>query len=138
MKKTAKQTKPKMPDLIKRGMIAPCGMNCALCSSYLAWREDLKAEGINRSYCEGCRPQDRKCAFLKKRCPKLLKGQVKYCFECKEYPCERLKRLDKRYRTYYHMSMLANLDFIKKKGIRRFLKKEQRKWRCPKCGARSI
>jgi hypothetical protein len=48
-------------------------------------------------------------------------------------PCERLKHLDKRYRTRYHMSMLDNLDFIKKKGITKFLKKEEKKWKCPKC-----
>ena len=36
--------------------------------------------------------------------------------------------LDRRYRTKYGMSMIENLNYIQKKGIRRFLKKEKSKW----------
>jgi hypothetical protein len=36
--------------------------------------------------------------------------------------------LDKRYRTKYGMSMIENLEFIDKKGIRKFLKNEEGKW----------
>ena len=32
------------------------------------------------------------------------------------------------------MSMLENLDFIKKHGIEKFLEREEKKWKCPKCG----
>jgi len=41
--------------------------------------------------------------------------------------------LDKRYRTEYHMSMIANLDSIKTDGIEDFLEKQEAKWRCPNC-----
>ena len=86
------------------------------------------------SYCAGCRPRDKKCAFLKKRCDLLLRGQVQYCYECTDYPCHRLLHIDKRYQTLYRMSMIENLDYIKKNGIRPFLEKEGGKWKCPKCG----
>jgi hypothetical protein len=115
-------------------LIAPCGMNCALCSSYLAREYDLKTQGIFRSYCAGCRPRGKNCAFMKKSCELLGKGLVKYCYECAEYPCRRLKHLDKRYRTFYHMSMIANLEYIKEHGMEMFLEKQEEKWRCPKCG----
>jgi hypothetical protein len=36
--------------------------------------------------------------------------------------------------TSYHMSMMENLEFIKKYGMERFLEKEIAKWHCPKCG----
>jgi len=32
------------------------------------------------------------------------------------------------------MSMIENLEFIKKYGIGRFLEEEAVKWRCPECG----
>ena len=48
--------------------------------------------------------------------------------DCKDLPCKRLKSLDKRYRTKYGMSMIDNLQYIKKHGIRNFLKKEEKKW----------
>ena len=36
--------------------------------------------------------------------------------------------------TIYHLSMIENLEFIKKYGMEGFLKKEEEKWRCPECG----
>ncbi len=115
-------------------LIAPCGMNCALCASYLAMKYDLKKQGFQKSYCAGCRPRGKNCAFMKKRCELLGKGLVKFCFECADFPCRRLKTLDKRYRTKYHMSMIENLVYIKENGIELFLNKEEEKWRCPECG----
>ena len=115
-------------------LIAPCGMNCAVCSGYLAFKNDLRSQGIMRSYCAGCRPRGKNCAFLKKKCDLLGKGQVKYCYECPDFPCQTLKHLDKRYRTNYRMSMIENLEYIRDKGVAKLLKKESKKWRCPNCG----
>ncbi len=115
-------------------LIAPCGMNCALCSSYLSMKNDLKKQGIMRSYCVGCRPRGKNCAFMKKSCDLLANGLVQYCFECEEFPCRRLKALDKRYRTNYQMSMIENQEYIRDNGMEAFLEKEAKKWRCPECG----
>jgi hypothetical protein len=115
-------------------LIAPCGMNCALCVSYLAMKNDLKKKGVKQSYCAGCRPRGKNCAFMKKACEKLGEGLVKYCFECAEFPCRRLKHLDERYRTNYRMSMIENLEDIRNNGIKEFLEKEAEKWQCPECG----
>jgi hypothetical protein len=59
---------------------------------------------------------------------------VKYCYECPDFPCPRLKRLDKRYRTFYRMSMIENLEYIRANGIKKLLEREEAKWRCPECG----
>jgi len=115
-------------------LIAPCGMNCHLCSAYLAYNNDIKSKGEKGSYCIGCRPRDKKCAFLKKKCDLLLNGKVDYCYECGDFPCERLKHIDTRYRKYYKMSMIENLEYIRENGIRDFLTKEDAKWKCPDCG----
>ncbi len=113
---------------------APCGMNCSLCISYQARQYDLKRRGFSRSYCAGCLPRGKNCLFMKSHCDLLANGLVRFCYECLDFPCSRLKNLDKRYRTKYHMSMLANLDFIKTHGVASFLKKETAAGSCTGCG----
>lgn len=110
-------------------LIAPCGMNCGVCIAHL--RKDR--------VCPGCWGEDShkpvtrtKCII--KNCEIIKLNKSKFCFECEEYPCKRLKQLDKRYRTKYRMSMIENLDSIKKIGLDAFIEKEQERWRCQKCG----
>ncbi|MFC1655494.1 DUF3795 domain-containing protein [Patescibacteria group bacterium] len=111
-------------------LIAPCGMNCGTCIGYLR----------DKNKCPGCRAMSekkpeycRKCII--KHCKVLKEKKMKFCSDkCDKYPCTRLKNLDKRYRTKYGMSMLENLENIKKSGIRKFVKAEQERWKCLKCG----
>jgi hypothetical protein len=124
--KTAKNS---IPDLI-----APCGMNCTICANYLALENEVKNKGIRMPYCTGCRPRNKKCAFLKKHCSNLLNGEVTFCFECPVFPCNRLKTIDKRYKSRYKMSMIENLNFIKEHGMQIFLAEQEKLWKCPNCG----
>ncbi len=115
--------------MIRQSLIAPCGMNCGICMAFL--RE--------KNHCRGCRASDRDKAISVlrckiKNCKVIKKGKADFCFECVDYPCKRLRQLDKRYRTRYNMSMLENLAYIKENGIRRFAGKEATRWRCPECG----
>jgi len=106
-------------------LISPCGMNCAICRSYLL------------SKCTGCRIRNKKCAFVKKRREdnlKLLKGEVEYCFECQCFPCEALVKLDDRYRKRYKMSMIDNLKVIQEKGIHQFVLIQNHCYQCSECG----
>ncbi len=103
-------------------LIAPCGMDCAICSAFL--REKNRCGGCSDANCS-CR---RHCTIA--ACPKRT---GRYC-DCPDIPCRRLKQLDKRYRTKYHMSMLDNLAAIKKDGIRSFVLSERKRWTCPACG----
>ncbi len=52
----------------------------------------------------------------------------KYCFSCDEFPCDRLKRMDTRYRTKYGMSEIENLQNIRENGMDEFLREELRRW----------
>jgi hypothetical protein len=113
---------------IKKELIAPCGMNCGICMAFL--RE--------KSKCPGCRVDDRNKPVTRtnckiKNCDNFRKGTAKYCFECKKAPCDRLEHLDRRYRRNYGMSMIDNLEDIKKSGIRRFIAKERERWACSEC-----
>jgi hypothetical protein len=106
-------------------LIAPCGMNCGICRAFLR----------DKNKCPSCRGSDKNksTSCLRCRIMKCTKRTGKYCFACVEYPCKRLKHLDKRYRTKYQMSMIENLDKIKKNGIRVFTKNETKRWTCSKC-----
>lgn len=119
---------------MKTELIAPCGMNCSLCIAYQFKEKDLNKQGFHKSYCPGCIPRGKNCTHMGDRCEMLGEGRVRFCFECKEYPCKRLKALDKRYQTQYHMSMIENLDQIRDQGVDHFLQKQTEAWRCTKCG----
>ena len=114
--------------------IAPCGMNCSLCVAFQFREKDVNKKGFHKKYCPGCIPRGEHCTHMGDRCELLGKGHVRFCFECDVFPCARLKTLDRRYRTKYHMSMIENLEFIKEHGIERFLEQEEEEWRCPECG----
>ncbi len=114
---------------IPADLIAACGMNCSLCMAY----------GRDKNACLGCRSGDcnkfkscRKCSI--KNCTKTSSGKIHYCFDCDDFPCDRLVHLDKRYRTQYSMSMIENLNAIKGRGIRHFIENEKKRWECPGCG----
>lgn len=115
-------------------LIAPCGMNCGICSRYLALRNDIRSQGIGMAYCSGCRSRARHCAYIWRDCVLLNSGQIQYCYECADFPCHRLRKLDNRYRTNFRMSMIENLRYIKENGAEKFLNREQEKWKCPECG----
>ncbi len=116
-------------------LIAPCGMNCSVCSSYLARSYDVKRKGVRMPYCTGCRIRDKKCAFLKQRCDRLLNQNVQFCHECSSFPCRNLERIDARYRKYYRTSLIENLTFIRQHSPQAFVEREHAKWRCEQCGA---
>jgi len=113
-----------------KSLIAPCGMNCGTCIAYL--REKKK--------CPGCRVLSNDKAISVQRCiitkcTYLDKTKSKFCYECEKYPCNRMKQLDKRYRTKYGTSFIDNLLMIKEKGITGFLKFESRRRTCINCGS---
>jgi hypothetical protein len=44
-------------------LISPCGMNCSICVSYLAMKNQLKNKGVKMAYCQGCRQEIRIALF---------------------------------------------------------------------------
>ena len=111
-------------------LIAPCGMNCRICISYFGF---TISGNKRKTKCIGCKPRDKSCAFVKYSCKKLSKKEIEYCFECKDFPCKKLQKLDNSYREKYNMSMIDNLNFINEKGMKKFLQTQEEKYKCPKC-----
>ena len=98
-------------------------MNCALCSRYLAYVHQLK-----RSQCIGCRPRNEPCDYLFAKCTGINHaskgGDAVFCFECDQYPCKQINRMDDRYQKSYGMSVKDNLAFISRMGIEKFIEEQ--------------
>lgn len=114
-------------------LIAPCGLNCAACSKYLAYRHNL-----TRSQCRGCRPENKKCSYLFEKCSGINRSQPgtaasRFCFECDQYPCDQINRMDRRYRSSFGVSVRDNLDVIQKRGAAVFVEEQSEKYRCSRC-----
>jgi hypothetical protein len=110
-------------------LIAPCGINCGFCKVHLR----------AKNKCVGCRTED---GFKPKHCIQCSINNCEYlshtasgfCFDCEKYPCTRIKYIDKRYRTKYNLSLIENLDNIKKSGLNQFFISEKKRWKCSNCG----
>lgn len=116
-------------NLIFPGEIAPCGMNYRLCRVYVRGRKACPA-------CKGddsVKPKTRITCHVK-NCEKLSSAEDRYCFNCDNFPCAKLQHLDKRYRRSYGMSMIDNLENIRKFGMKCFIDREKERWTCPECG----
>jgi len=115
---------------MKEILIAPCGMNCALCYAFI--RE--------KNRCEGCLVQtEQKSNHCKncsiKNCEMHTGADSILCHVCPKFPCARIRKLDLRYRTKYHMSMIENLEYIRSRGMEAFLENEKTRWACSSCGS---
>lgn len=121
-----------MPDTLKfsKKQIAPCGMNCGSCIGFI--RE--------KNRCPGCRVtwEDKaksRVNCIIKNCTLLAQTPSKFCYDCGKFPCQRMKSLDKRYRTKYRTSLINNLEIIRGSGIDHFLEFESERRTCPVCGS---
>jgi hypothetical protein len=118
-----------MSTTLQNHQIAPCGMNCALCSAFQRDKNTCHGcrikTGYKAQYCTNC---------IIANCDKLDDTELNFCYNCKDFPCKRLKQLNTRYVTKYNMSMIDNLTNINEYGLDQFILMEQLKWTCSKCG----
>lgn len=116
-----------MPDNIAGIYIAPCGLNCIACYAHVRAKKQCPGcgvEGPNKpTYCQRC--GIRLCAELQ---------GVNFCVECVEFPCQRMKRLNKRYTQRYGIDLIADARRMQSVGMAQFLLDERRRWTCPNCG----
>ncbi|HEX2968231.1 MAG TPA: DUF3795 domain-containing protein [Bacteroidales bacterium] len=130
MKKAQSSKKYNTSVVFDASLIAPCGMNCGSCIGFM--------RPVNT--CPGCRYISKNksearvnCRIM--NCENLEKTASKFCYDCPKFPCQRMKQLDKRYRTKYNTSFLENLEIIKQKGMEQFLAFETERRKCTRCGA---
>lgn len=107
-------------------MFAPCAMNCSVCYVHLR----------DKKTCSGCMAEDgskpSSCETCAIKLCTLEKG-LAYCFECSEFPCKRIKYLEKSYKKRYNTGLIENSHFVKNNGFAQFFEKEKIRWSCPDC-----
>lgn len=118
--------------MFSKHMIAPCGLDCNICSDAL--RKERPCLGCNG-------PIEYKPDFCGKNCNIVACETRKslsspFCDSCPNYPCKDIMEKEIRYANEYPMveSAIGNLDFIRKHGIDQFLTQEKIRWTCPECG----
>lgn len=113
-------------------LTAPCGIDCFNCNLYEKniteeWQREFatklgkKPEEIP---CGGCRKQC--CSFMSQCATRdcVQKQEVEFCFQCSEFPCEKLAPCAQGAERYPHNFKLFNLCRIQKVGLKEWAEKE--------------
>jgi hypothetical protein len=106
--------------------LAICGMICSVCYRHLN----------KNNPCPGCASDEPgKPAHCRDCSISLCAGEkgLAFCFLCGEFPCRRVKNLDRSYVRRYHVSLVAFGVRAKGIGAENFLAEELPKWTC-NCG----
>ncbi len=89
-----------------------CGLNCGLCPMFLG------------NHCGGCGNGNQSCKIAK--CS-LKHGKIEYCFECKNYPCEKYAHIDEYDSFITHKRQKADLEKAQNNGIALYNLEQQEK-----------
>lgn len=123
-------------------MLGICGVYCGACTTCRAYNDNDQAlfdweveMGMPRKeiYCEGCGSNlvNEWCANCDFRKCVRDKGII-YCFECEDFPCERLGDFSK---TRPHRTLgLRNLLQLKEMSIEDWPRRQEKRWTCSSCG----
>lgn len=117
----------KMPDAIPGSMFAPCGMNCMVCYKHC----------YHKKPCAGCLNSDNGKPEHCRRCEikDCVHGRgLSYCFACPDYPCKRIRNLEKSYNRRYGASLMENSASVRDGGLEAFMAGQRRAFTCPACG----
>lgn len=86
----------------KNQLLSLCGLNCGLCTMRIG------------DYCGGCRNGNQSCAIA--RCS-LAHDGVEYCFECREFPCEKYRDAGQYDSFITHRRQMDDLALAARDGI---------------------
>ncbi len=116
----------KMPAQDEFIMFAPCGMNCTVCYVHLKKKKP----------CGGCLGDDANKPERCKSCNIKICAQDRgftHCFDCVDFPCKRIKNLEKSYQKRYQVSLVENSKLVREKGLGAFFQNERLRWTCTEC-----
>ncbi|UYP43858.1 hypothetical protein NEF87_000143 [Candidatus Lokiarchaeum ossiferum] len=117
-------------------LFCQCGMFCGLCTSYLSYKYQIPRRRGIISYCLGCRPRDKQCSWIKKKCEYPQKNEIKYCYECPNYPCSLIDKICDGYNSTgkYRFDFKENLKIIQNYGYEKAISYLKKDHSCEKCG----
>lgn len=96
----------------KNQLFSLCGLNCGLCPMLLG------------NHCGGCGNGNQSCKIA--RCS-LEHGKIEYCYECKQYPCEKYQHIDDYDIFITSRRQKADLERAKNIGIEQYNLEQQEK-----------
>ena len=76
------------------------------------------------NYCGGCGNGNQSCRIAK--CS-LEHGEIEYCYECEQYPCEKYEHIDEYDSFITHRRQKADLERAQSIGIERYILEQQEK-----------
>lgn len=92
-----------------------CGLNCSLCPMLI------------RGGCTGCR-EGSSCYKVCNFAPCSIEhGNIDYCFECEEYPCEKYDGVDLHDSLISHRNQKKDMEKAKRIGIENYRKEQMLK-----------
>ncbi len=114
-------------------LAAPCGLYCGDCVAYIA-KDDpvlldaLITKGLNKDQlpCPGCRLGKGACPAINCECATYacVDGRgLDFCFECPEFPCDKLIPAADMAAALPHNIKIFNLCYIKQHGLSSWLEK---------------
>ena len=133
-------------------LVGICGLYCATCPNYLACRENdvEQLERISQKYgipaeeirCDGClsdrvMPFCKECQHGFRQCTSQHK--VTWCFECSDFPCQRLKDFTDIHIVNgisHHAKVIDDLQYMKEHGLEQWVKEQEKAGCCSQCRKR--
>ena len=141
-------------------LAAACGTYCGACPAYIAKhgdKEQIKmrqqkrlssgpikvqkgippANWMDGLLCDGCLSGGSlaaHCRMCNIRLHALKTQNNSRCSECEELPCNRIKGLINMGNYLHRDEYLPNLKKMREMGIEEWIKYEEERWLCPKCG----
>lgn len=96
----------------KNQLFSLCGLNCGLCPMLLG------------NHCGGCGNGNQSCKIAK--CSLEHEG-IEYCYECRQYPCEKYQHIDEYDSFITHRRRKGDLEKARSIGIEQYNLEQQKK-----------
>jgi len=149
----------RMTGTAKEHLAGACGIYCGACPAYIAKHSDEEQikkreqkrlssrpakiqKGIppvnwmDGLLCDGCLSGGKlapHCQMCNIRLHAAKTQKNFRCSDCEELPCNRLTFLINMGEYLHRKEYVPNLKKIREMGVKEWVKKEEERWRCPKC-----
>ncbi len=124
-----------MNTVTTRKSSAPCGLDCFNCEIFVDnITEEMKMQFAAKIKiepeevaCKGCRLEENGCKFLGQSCETLkciTEKNLEFCFECDEFPCNKLQPAKEGADRLPHNYKVFNLCRMKAVGVEKWADEE--------------
>lgn len=105
---------------------AICGLFCGICPCYPSDCHGCLSDKLT-AHCISCPNGFRDC---------VKQHNVTRCYECNEFPCNRLKHFSTQHwenGICHHAAVIEDLQYMKEHGVEELVSKKTFECTCPKC-----